>query len=162
MAITTNQLSRMVTSSISSVGFNPREVSHRSYRSVSRLQLHPLKNSIKRLVYSTGCYVPMLICQCDNLKGWIPIAIADTDIDRCEWLMPDDTSIQTDHSWNSTLRIYQFWQSAHNLHPLKYSLFHEWRVLMQLFAFKRVLPLDFSWLQQWKMAAGLATTKWTR
>ena len=83
------------------------------------------------------------------------------DIDRCEWLMPDDTSIQTDHSWNSILRIYQFLHSAHNLHPLKHSLFHEWRVLIQLFAFNRVLPLDLSCMQQWKMAAGLATTKWT-
>ena len=26
------------------------------------------------------------------------------DIDRCEWLMPDDTSIQTDHSRNSVLQ----------------------------------------------------------
>ena len=40
------------------------------------------------------------------------------DIDRCEWLMPDDTSIQTDHSWNSVLRDLPIFavstQSAYN------------------------------------------------
>ncbi|CAH3180440.1 unnamed protein product [Porites lobata] len=49
MAITTNQLSRTVTSSISSVGFNPREVSHRSYRSLRRLGGWSPKSAIVHL-----------------------------------------------------------------------------------------------------------------
>ena len=46
-SLTTIQLSKMVSSSIGKVGLNPKEFSHRSYRSVSRLQQPPLRNCIK-------------------------------------------------------------------------------------------------------------------
>ena len=57
-------------------------------------------------------------------------------------------------------RIYPFLQSAHNLHPIKYSLFPDWRVLMQLFGFYRVLPQDLSSMPPWKMVAVSLTSRW--